>query len=103
MNDYEIRYQDGQPTTLKFKPHWCGSNGTAWPVLGIRALREGKFKIPGWRYSMDYGGLVYTGNDSLFLIAIPNLVEEAQRQVTAMMDKLYEWDNIHQLYQELRS
>jgi len=99
MIPYIITYDEqGIPKVLKFYPDWCDSKGLHWDELGKEALKY-NFTIPNWHLDGNY--LVYNNSLSDLCYIPKELVEEAQFQVTLLMDKLLEWDNIRKVFKGL--
>ena len=86
---YEVEYEDGQPTRVKFKPDPANSQGLCNHRLFRSAIT--RFCPAGWSYDGEYlSTRVYIGAT---LGDLQHKVDKAQLEVTDTMDMLDEFQN----------
>jgi len=86
--NYEVEYQDGGPTRVRFEPNPVDSSGTYdYKLFGVAMSR---FCPKDWYWDGKYlSTRLYFDQPGV----LPTMVNQAQARITDLMDKLDELQN----------
>lgn len=95
--EFLIKYdEDAKPIEVSFRPDLVSSKGEYNHKLGNLALT--KLGIKDWRW--DSEKLYRVIIDPQYVLIARTIIQEAQDQVTQLIDRLLEWDNYRRVFDD---